>query len=81
MSILSESLSRIKPSPTMAVVKKATELRSAGKDIISLGAGEPDFDTPENIKQAAIQAIKDGKTKYTVVDLSLIHISEPTRPY
>ena len=68
MSILSESLSRIKPSPTMAVVKKATELRSAGKDIISLGAGEPDFDTPENIKQAAIQAIKDGKTKYTVVD-------------
>jgi len=52
----------------MAVVKKATELRSAGKDIISLGAGEPDFDTPENIKQAAIQAIKDGKTKYTVVD-------------
>jgi aspartate aminotransferase len=68
MSILSESLSRIKPSPTMAVVKKAKELRSAGKDIISLGAGEPDFDTPENIKQAAIQAIKDGKTKYTVVD-------------
>jgi aspartate aminotransferase len=52
----------------MAVVKKATELRSAGKDIISLGAGEPDFDTPENIKQAAIEAIKDGKTKYTVVD-------------
>jgi aspartate aminotransferase len=68
MSILSESLSRIKPSPTMAVVKKATELKSTGKDIISLGAGEPDFDTPENIKQAAIQAIKDGKTKYTVVD-------------
>ena len=68
MSILSESLSRIKPSPTMAVVKKATELKSAGKDIISLGAGEPDFDTPENIKQAAIEAIKDGKTKYTVVD-------------
>jgi aspartate aminotransferase len=52
----------------MAVVKKATELKSAGKDIISLGAGEPDFDTPENIKLAAIQAIKDGKTKYTVVD-------------
>lgn len=68
MSILSESLSRIKPSPTMAVVKKATELKSAGKDIISLGAGEPDFDTPENIKKAAIQAIKDGRTKYTVVD-------------
>ena len=68
MSILSESLSRIKPSPTMAVVKKATELKSAGKDIISLGAGEPDFDTPENIKQAAIQAIKNGRTKYTVVD-------------
>jgi len=52
----------------MAVVKKATELKSAGKDIISLGAGEPDFDTPENIKQAAIQAIKNGRTKYTVVD-------------
>ena len=68
MSILSESLSRIKPSPTMAVVKKATELKSAGKDIISLGAGEPDFDTPENIKQAAIKAINDGDTKYTVVD-------------
>ena len=68
MDILSASLSRIKPSPTMAVVKKATELKASGKDIISLGAGEPDFDTPENIKKAAIKAIKDGKTKYTIVD-------------
>ncbi len=68
MSILSASLNRIKPSPTMAVVKKATELKASGKDIISLGAGEPDFDTPDNIKQAAIEAINSGKTKYTIVD-------------
>ncbi len=68
MTILSVSLSRIKPSPTMAVVKKATELKAAGKDIISLGAGEPDFDTPDNIKKAAIEAIQNGKTKYTIVD-------------
>ena len=52
----------------MAVVKKATELKASGKDIISLGAGEPDFDTPDNIKQAAIEAINSGKTKYTIVD-------------
>jgi len=68
MTILSASLSRIKPSPTMAVVKKATELKAAGKDIISLGAGEPDFDTPDNVKQAGIDAIKNGQTKYTIVD-------------
>ena len=68
MTILSASLSRIKPSPTMAVVKKATELKAAGKDIISLGAGEPDFDTPDNVKQAGIDAIKSGQTKYTIVD-------------
>ena len=65
---LSNSIKRIKPSATMAVTQKARELKAAGKDIIGLGAGEPDFDTPENIKKAAIQAINDGDTKYTPVD-------------
>ena len=68
MSIVSNNLKRIKPSPTIAVTQKAKELKASGKDIIGLGAGEPDFDTPENIKQAAIKAIKDGDTKYTAVD-------------
>ena len=68
MSIISDSLKRIKPSPTIAVTQKARELRAAGKDVIGLGAGEPDFDTPDNIKNAAIKAIKSGDTKYTVVD-------------
>ena len=68
MSIISDSLKRIKPSPTIAVTQKARELRVAGKDVIGLGAGEPDFDTPDNIKEAAIKAIKDGDTKYTAVD-------------
>ena len=68
MSIISDSLKRIKPSPTIAVTQKARELRAAGKDVIGLGAGEPDFDTPDNIKDAAIKAIKDGDTKYTAVD-------------
>ena len=68
MSIVSNSLKRIKPSPTIAVTQKARELRDSGKDIIGLGAGEPDFDTPDNIKDAAIKAIKDGDTKYTAVD-------------
>ena len=68
MSIVSNNLKRIKPSPTMAVTQKAKELKASGKDIIGLGAGEPDFDTPDNIKQAAIKAIKDGDTKYTAVD-------------
>ena len=68
MSIISDSLKRIKPSPTIAVTQKARELRAAGKDVIGLGAGEPDFDTPENIKKAAIKAIKSGDTKYTAVD-------------
>ena len=68
MSIISDSLKRIKPSPTIAVSQKAKELKAAGKDVIGLGAGEPDFDTPENIKNAAIKAIKDGDTKYTTVD-------------
>ena len=65
---LSHSIKRIKPSATMAVTQKARELKAAGKDIIGLGAGEPDFDTPENIKKAAIKAINDGDTKYTPVD-------------
>ena len=68
MSIISNSLKRIKPSPTIAVSQKARELRAAGKDVIGLGAGEPDFDTPINIKNAAIKAIRSGDTKYTAVD-------------
>ena len=68
MSIISNNLKRIKPSPTIAVTQKARELKASGKDIIGLGAGEPDFDTPDSIKQAAIKAIKDGDTKYTAVD-------------
>ncbi len=68
MSIIAESLSRIKPSPTIAVTTKAAELRAAGRDVIGLGAGEPDFDTPDNIKTAAKTAIDEGKTKYTAVD-------------
>ena len=65
---LSERVKRVKPSPTLAVTARAAELRAAGHDIIGLGAGEPDFDTPEHIKQAAIRAIRDGFTKYTAVD-------------
>ena len=68
MSIVSNNLKRIKPSPTMAVTQKAKELKASGKDIIGLGAGEPDFDTPDNIKKAAIEAIEKGDTKYTAVD-------------
>ena len=65
---LSDRVQRIKPSPTLAITSKAAELRAEGKDIIGLGAGEPDFDTPDHIKQAAIEAINAGKTKYTPVD-------------
>ncbi len=68
MGFLADSLARIKPSATLAVTDKARELRAAGRDVIGLGAGEPDFDTPDNIKEAAIRAIHDGKTKYTAVD-------------
>jgi aspartate aminotransferase len=64
----SAALSRVKPSPTLAVTQKAAELKAEGRDVISLGAGEPDFDTPDHIKAAAIKAIQDGKTKYTAVD-------------
>ncbi|AKO95900.1 pyridoxal phosphate-dependent aminotransferase [Marinovum algicola] len=68
MSLLSDTLARVKPSPTIAVTTKAAELRAAGRDVIGLGAGEPDFDTPDNIKQAGIAAIEAGKTKYTAPD-------------
>jgi aspartate aminotransferase len=68
MGFLASSLSRIKPSATMAVADKARVLKAAGRDVIGLGAGEPDFDTPNNIKQAAIKAIERGETKYTAVD-------------
>ena len=68
MSFLSATLSRVKPSPTIAVSNKAAELKAAGHDVIGLGAGEPDFDTPQNIKDAAVRAIAEGKTKYTAVD-------------
>ncbi len=67
MSSLAHRLSLVKPSPTLAVTAKAAELKAAGKDVIGLGAGEPDFDTPEHIKNAAIEAIKRGETKYTAV--------------
>ncbi len=68
MGFIADSLNRVAPSATIAVSSKARELKAAGVDVIGLGAGEPDFDTPENIKQAGIQAIIDGKTKYTAVD-------------
>ncbi len=68
MPFLSATLDRVKPSPTIAVTTKAAELRAAGRDVIGLGAGEPDFDTPDNIKAAAIAAINAGETKYTAVD-------------
>ena len=67
-TFLSESLGRIQPSPTLAVTQKARELKAAGRDVIGLGAGEPDFETPDNIKEAAIAAIRHGETKYTAVE-------------
>ncbi len=68
MAFLSDTLSRVKPSPTIAVTTKAAELKAAGRDVIGLGAGEPDFDTPQNIKDAGKRAIDAGRTKYTAVD-------------
>ncbi len=68
MGFFAERLSRIKPSPTMAVTGRARELKAAGHDVIGLGAGEPDFDTPDHVKEAAIAAIQAGHTKYTAVD-------------
>ncbi|MDR7124841.1 pyridoxal phosphate-dependent aminotransferase [Pseudotabrizicola sp. 4114] len=68
MPFLSDTLARVKPSPTIAVTTKAAQLKATGKDVIGLGAGEPDFDTPQNIKDAAKRAIDAGRTKYTAVD-------------
>jgi len=68
MPLLAERLSRVKPSPTLAVTAKTIELKAAGRDVIGLGAGEPDFDTPANIRKAAIAAIEKGDTRYTIVD-------------
>ncbi|UYV39580.1 pyridoxal phosphate-dependent aminotransferase [Rhodobacteraceae bacterium D3-12] len=68
MAFLSDTLARVKPSPTIAVSNLAAELKAAGQDVIGLGAGEPDFDTPDHIKAAGIAAINAGKTKYTAVD-------------
>jgi len=68
MKLLSDTLDRVKPSPTIAVTNKAAEMKAAGHDVIGLGAGEPDFDTPQHIKDAAVVAIAMGKTKYTAVD-------------
>ena len=68
MNLIADRLNRISPSPTMAITAKARALKAAGKDIISLSAGEPDFDTPDNIKEAAIAAIRRGETKYTAVE-------------
>ncbi len=67
MAFISAALSRIKPSATIALTQKARDLKASGKDVISLSVGEPDFDTPENIKEAAIRAIRDGQTKYPPV--------------
>ena len=68
MSILADSLSRVKPSPTMAITAKAQELKAAGRDVIGLSAGEPDFDTPENIRRAGQVSIDSGKIRYTAAD-------------
>ena len=68
MAFLSEALSRVAPSATVAITQKAREMTRAGRDVIALSAGEPDFDTPQNVKDAAVRAIAEGKTKYTNVD-------------
>src|SRR4029077_21016089 len=68
MAFLADTLARVKPSATVAVTDLARALKAAGRNVIGLGAGEPDFDTPDNVKEAAIKAIRAGKTKYTDVD-------------
>ena len=65
MAFLADRLARVKPSPTMAMTALATELKAAGRDIVSLSVGEPDFDTPPNIQEAAIAAMRRGETRYT----------------
>ncbi len=67
MAFIADALSRVKPSATIAVTQKARELKAAGRNVIDLSMGEPDFDTPDNVKNAAIEAIRAGKTKYTPV--------------
>jgi aspartate aminotransferase len=67
MGFIAERLGRIQPSPTIAVTQKAAELKAMGRDVIGLGAGEPDFDTPEHIREAAKAAIDRGETRYTAV--------------
>ena len=68
MAFLSDTLARVQPSPTIAATQKARELKAAGRDVISLSAGEPDFDTPANVCEAAVDAIRRGETRYTAVD-------------
>ena len=68
MAFLADRLARVKPSPTMAITALATELKGAGRDVIALSQGEPDFDTPPNIREAGIRAIQNGETRYTVFD-------------
>src|SRR6056297_2532341 len=68
MSILSATLARVNPSPTIAMTTKAAEMKAAGRDIIGLSAGEPDFDTPEHIREAGKRAIDEGRSRYTAVD-------------
>ena len=68
MALLADRLARVKPSPTMAITALATELKAAGRDVIALSQGEPDFDTPPNIREAGIRAIQNGETRYTVFD-------------
>src|ERR1700740_1067697 len=71
MGFLADRLARVKPSPTMAITALATELKAAGRDVISLSQGEPDFDTPANIQEAAVAAMRRGETRYTVFDGSI----------
>src|SRR5262249_60249742 len=68
MAFLADRLARVKPSPTMAITALATELKAGGRDVIALSQGEPDFDTPPNIREAGIRAIENGETRYTVFD-------------
>ena len=68
MGFISDALNRIQPSATIAISNKALAMQAEGKDVIGLAAGEPDFETPRNVKDAAIKAINEGKTRYTVVD-------------